>query len=61
MKDKLYDPARINEKAPAEGMASVNTHMPIEETRNNRNPDEKADNREKATEKKGGDADKPHA
>ena len=26
MKDKLFDPARHNEKSPAPGMASVNTH-----------------------------------
>lgn len=31
MKEKLYDPARFNEKAPAEGMAAVNTHSPEEE------------------------------
>jgi hypothetical protein len=31
MKDKLYEPARHNEKAPAEGMAAVNTHNPEEE------------------------------
>ena len=30
MKDKLYDPARHNEKSPAPGMAAVNTHMPEE-------------------------------
>ena len=31
MKDRLYDPARHNEKSPAEGMAAVNTHAPEEE------------------------------
>jgi len=30
MKDKLFDPARHNEKSPAPGMAAVNTHMPEE-------------------------------
>lgn len=30
MKDKIFEPARHNEKAPAEGMAAVNTHMPEE-------------------------------
>jgi hypothetical protein len=30
MGDKIYEPARHNEKAPAEGMAAVNTHMPEE-------------------------------
>mgnify|MGYP007051642172 FL=1 len=31
MNDKIYEPARHNEKAPAPGMAAVNTHMPEEE------------------------------
>jgi len=31
MKDKQYDPARSNERSPAEGFASVNTHNPGEE------------------------------
>ncbi|MFL5808705.1 MAG: hypothetical protein ACJ749_04240 [Flavisolibacter sp.] len=31
MKDKQFDPAGNNEKAPAEGMAAVNTHNPGEE------------------------------
>jgi len=31
MKDKQFDPARNNEKAPAEGIAAVNTHNPDEE------------------------------
>ena len=30
MKDKIYEPARHNEAAPAPGMAAVNTHMPEE-------------------------------
>lgn len=30
MQDKQYDPARNNEKSPAEGFASVNTHNPEE-------------------------------
>ena len=30
MKDKQYDPARSNEKAPAPGMAAVDTHHPEE-------------------------------
>ena len=43
MKDKLYDPARHNEKAPAEGMAAVNTHSPEEEPIENVIADQKAD------------------
>ena len=41
MKEKLFDPARHNEKAPAPGMAAVNTHSqdddeePIENISNN--------------------------
>ena len=31
MKDKQFDPAGNNEKAPAEGMAATNTHNPGEE------------------------------
>jgi hypothetical protein len=31
MKDKQYDPARSNERSPAEGFAAVNTHNPGEE------------------------------
>jgi hypothetical protein len=35
MKDKIYDPARLNEQSPAKGFAAVNTHneeeTPIEE------------------------------
>lgn len=31
MKDKQYDPARSNERSPAAGFASVNTHNPGEE------------------------------
>jgi hypothetical protein len=31
MKEKLYDPARHNEKAPERGMAAVNTHNEEEE------------------------------
>ena len=31
MKEKQFDPARNNEKAPAEGIAAVNTHNPGEE------------------------------
>ena len=31
MQDKQYDPARHNEKSPAEGMAAVNTHNPDEQ------------------------------
>ena len=31
-KDKLYDPARNNERSPEPGFASVNTHTPEEET-----------------------------
>jgi hypothetical protein len=31
MKEKLYDPARQNEKAPEKGMAAVNTHNEEEE------------------------------
>jgi hypothetical protein len=31
MDDKQFDPARNNEKAPAEGIAAVNTHNPGEE------------------------------
>jgi hypothetical protein len=31
MKDKQFDPAKNNEKAPAPGMAAVNTHNPGEE------------------------------
>jgi len=30
MKDKIYEPARHNENAPAPGMASVNTFSPEE-------------------------------
>ena len=30
MKEKQYDPARQNEKAPAPGMAAVDTHNPEE-------------------------------
>jgi hypothetical protein len=30
-KDKLYDPARNNERSPEPGFASVNTHTPEEE------------------------------
>ena len=30
MKEKQYDPARQNEKAPAAGMAAVDTHNPEE-------------------------------
>lgn len=30
MKEKQYDPARQNEKAPAAGMAAVDTHNPDE-------------------------------
>ena len=30
MKEKQYDPARHNEKAPASGMAAVDTHNPDE-------------------------------
>ena len=30
-KDKLYDPARNNEQAPAPGMAAVSTHNPGED------------------------------
>ena len=45
MKEKQYDPARHNEDAPAEGMASVNTHNPEEQkavpqTGNQSMPDE---------------------
>ena len=32
MKEKAWDPARNNEKAPAPGIAAVNTHNPEEET-----------------------------
>jgi hypothetical protein len=31
MKEKAYDPARHNEKAPERGMAAVNTHNEEEE------------------------------
>ena len=30
MKEKQFDPAGNNEKAPAEGIAAVNTHNPGE-------------------------------
>jgi len=38
MKDKQYDPARSNERSPAEGFASVNTHNPGEEEKEQQVP-----------------------
>lgn len=35
MKDKQYDPAGQNEKAPAKGMAAVDTHNPRDDAGNN--------------------------
>ena len=34
MKEKQFDPARYNEKSPAPGLASVNTHNPEEQEPN---------------------------
>jgi hypothetical protein len=49
MKEKQYDPARSNEKAPAEGMAAVDTHNPEDATAGTEAQDLKAedDSREK--------------
>jgi len=38
MKDKQYDPARSNERSPSEGFASVNTHNPGEEEKEQQVP-----------------------
>lgn len=43
MKEKQYDPARSNEKAPAAGMASVDTHNPDELYTGDENNDLKAE------------------
>ena len=53
MKEKQYDPARHNEKAPAAGMAAVDTHNPDELPAGEETSNLKAeeDNREKVNNK----------
>jgi hypothetical protein len=43
MKDKLYDPARNNEKSPAPGMAAVNTFNEGEDPNDRKEGNKKTD------------------
>jgi hypothetical protein len=47
MKDKQYDPARSNERSPSEGFASVNTHNPGEEEKEQPLPPQQIPEKEK--------------
>ena len=53
MKDKQYDPARNNEKAPEKGMAAVNTFNEGEEKTisNNETENKKTDDNEEVVPK----------
>lgn len=50
MKDKQFDPARSNERSPAEGFASVNTHNPGEEEEEQKVPPQQVPDTKKHSE-----------